>query len=92
MTAKLIKWALGFLFDTLLGQIVAAVLGLTLMFSIWLWQHDNKIEARATTTLTNKLNSSAETLTNEALKSRAPAALPGAAERLRKGSCADCDG
>lgn len=82
----------GFFFDTAIGKAIAAA-GIALaVFGGWLWQHDNKVEAKAKTELTQQMNKETETLTHEAVKARAPAQRPGAVDRLRKGSCSDCDG
>ena len=47
ITAGIIfKTVLGFLFDNPLGKFVAAGVLLAGTFSVWLWQHDNKVEAK----------------------------------------------
>lgn len=76
-----------------LGQAGAILLGAITLYGAWhgwLWQHDNKIEAKAKAEVVGSLNSSAEKLGHEAVKARAPALRPGAATRLRESACRDC--
>lgn len=86
----LLTKTLGFFFDTLLGNALAAVLLVLTTFGTWLIHHDSKVELAATNAVILELNTQAEKITDEALKAREPAARPGAAARLRAGSCSDC--
>lgn len=86
----LMNASFGFIFDTVLGKAVAIALLALTTFGAWLIHHDSKVELAATNAVILELNTQAEKITDEALKAREPAARPGAAERLRAGSCADC--
>jgi hypothetical protein len=72
------------------GQGAVLALGAAALFFSWLWRHDTKVAAKATTEIVRSLNADAEKKVNEAVKARAPASRPGAAERLRRDSCRDC--
>lgn len=86
-----LKAFFGFVFDNPLGKAAAAVTVLLTAFSIWLWQHDNKVAAAAKTEIVADINAKTEALTNEGLKAREGANPVGAWDRLRQSRCRDCD-
>ena len=76
-----------FFLNTKLGQCIAAA-GLILgMFWAWLAQHDNKVR----TAVYEKSEKVGKVANAKAAKAHDRAAKPGAAERLRKSVCRDCD-
>lgn len=85
-----IKTALEFVFDNPVGKALAGGTLVVGVFMTWLFFHDAKIEAAAKTEVIADINTQAEKLSDEALKARAPAARPGAVERLRRSACSDC--
>lgn len=68
----------------------AAALGVVAIFSLWLWRHDAKIEARAEAKVIERSVEAGKKANAEAGKAHDAAARPGAAERLRKSACRDC--
>lgn len=91
MTAALIlKKVCDFFFDNAIGKAIAAVTLALAVFSGWLWQHDRKVVRQAKVEVVQQINKETEKKADEAIKARAPAERPGAAERLRKGACRDC--
>jgi hypothetical protein len=74
------------------GQGAVLALGAAALFFSWLWRHDTKVAAKATTEIVRSLNSDAEKKANEAVKARAPSLRTGAALRLRDATnCRDCE-
>lgn len=67
-------------------QLIAAVGVVALGWTVWLRQHDAKIEARAVTTI----NKAGDTLSAKAKLARSRVPVDGARERLLQGSCRDC--
>jgi hypothetical protein len=86
----MIMGAGGFLFDTVWGKAAALAAGLLVLFSTWLWRHDVRVAERATTEFRVSVEKAKEKVRAKAVKARKPAALPGAADRLRQSACRDC--
>lgn len=86
-----VKTCLEFVFDNPIGKAMSAGALVVGVFMTWLFFHDANITAAAKTEVIADINTQAEKLTDEALKAREPAHRPGAFERLRKGSCTDCN-
>jgi len=77
------------IFGSLNGAILAAILGL--VTTVFMWDSGKKAEQRGAATAVATINTQTKGLTDAALKARAGALRPGAAERLRtKHHCRDC--
>lgn len=86
----IVKTCLEFVFDNPIGKLVAGAALVVTVFGLWLWRHDHKVAEAAKVEVVQDINAQAKDLANEAVKARAPAARPGAADRLRKSACRDC--
>lgn len=85
-------WAIGtFVFDSKLGRIAAAALGVVVLFSAWLWRHDTAVAHRATTAIVERAKDEGKKAHAKATKAHDAARAPGAADRLLKSVCRDCD-
>jgi hypothetical protein len=87
----LVKTGLEFVFDNPIGKMIAGGLLAVTVFGSWLLIHDHKVASAAKTEIIQETNKQAEELTDAAIKARAPSERSGAAERLRRNSCSDCD-
>ena len=86
MIAVAFKMLLGFIFDNPIGKAVAGGLGILAVASVWLWQHDNKVESATRVEITKE----AEKAGAKAEVSRRGADVGDPVERLLKGRCRDC--
>lgn len=78
VAAAIFKTVLGFVFDNPRGKFVAGGLLVAGTFSIWLWQHDNKVAAKTIA----KIERQADVKTKKANRARdSVASVP--IERLR---------
>jgi hypothetical protein len=91
MIGKAIGAVAGFVFDTAIGKGVVAGLAALALFTGWLWRHDAKVEARAETKVIERSKEAGKVANAKAQKAHARAAEPGAAERVLKRFCRDCD-
>lgn len=91
MIGMALSAAAGFVFDTKLGKVIVAGVAAVALFTGWLWRHDAKIEARVETKIIERAKDAGVKANDEAEKVHTAAAKPGAAERLRKSSCRDCN-
>jgi hypothetical protein len=57
-------------------------------WNVWIWKHDAKVEKAAV----ENIDKQARKKTTEAIKARAPAAMPGSEDRLKQRFCIDCGG
>lgn len=76
------------------GRIIAALvlaIGLYGCDMLRLEKARQEGKAQGVTETIEKLNTEAEEITHGAVKAREAARKPGAADRLRKSSCRDCD-
>lgn len=65
-------------------------LGVAAVFGLWLWKHDAKVAQRAEQAVINQSIEAGKKANEEADKAHDAAARPGAAGRLLKSSCRDC--
>ena len=76
-----------FFLNTKLGQCIAAVALLGVMFTTWLMQHDAKVRLAER----HDISKQAEKQGAVAEKARLPAERPGSWDRLKRNSCRDCN-
>ncbi|KWT70782.1 hypothetical protein APY04_0843 [Hyphomicrobium sulfonivorans] len=88
MIARTIIVGVGhWLISNAMGRALIAVTAV--LTGLWAFgAHQQHVGAKK---LASNINSQAEKQVNEAIQARAGAQRPGAYERLRKGSCYDCD-
>lgn len=80
-----------FLFNTRLGQMTAAIALAAALFGSWLLKHDSKVAAKTEAKIVATSEKAGREANAKASKAHARAAKPGAAQRLLKSSCRDCD-
>lgn len=60
IAGAIFKTVLGFFFDNPLGKFVAGGLLVAGTFSVWLWQHDNKVAAKTIAKIERQANVKAQ--------------------------------
>ncbi len=80
-----------FAFNTRLGKWTLAMAAFALMFTTWLVRHDSKVAAKAETKVIERSEKAGQIASKKSEKEHAKASKDGAAERLLRSSCRDCD-
>lgn len=74
------------------GQAVAIAIAVVLAFLVFLARHDAKVEKRAEVKIVQRSEAKGKENAANAAKAHAAARAPGAADRLHREACRDCDG
>ncbi len=80
-----------FAFNTRLGKWTLAMAAFAAIFTAWLVRHDGKVAARAEQKVIQRSEKAGEIAGKKSEKEHARASKDGAAERLLRSSCRDCD-